>query len=93
MAIGVIHGISIGLFFVSMVAFVHNIVPNQMRSVGQSLIYSFYAGGVAFGNLLIGVLDDLISIKTTMLLNAGWVMLLIGLVLIIGPRIKFHATN
>jgi len=92
-AIGVIHGISIGLFFVSMVAFVHNIVPNQMRSVGQSLIYSFYAGGVAFGNLLIGVLDDLISIKTTMLLNAGSVMLLIGLVLIIGPRIKFHATN
>jgi len=79
--IGLIHGISIGLFFVSMVAFVHKIVPAHLRSTGQSLIYSFYSGGVAFGNLLTGIFDDFISIKIAMLINAGAVGLLVLFVL------------
>jgi oligosaccharide:H+ symporter len=87
-AIGVIHGISIGLFFVSMIAFVHSIVPANMRSTGQSLIYSFYAGGVAFGNILTGVLDDFISIRLTMLLFSAAVLLLALFVVWIGPKIK-----
>ncbi|MFA6400574.1 MAG: MFS transporter [Salinivirgaceae bacterium] len=86
--IGIMHGISIGLFFVSMIAFVHNIVPAHMRSTGQSLIYSFYAGGVAFGNILTGVLDDFISIRITMLVFASAVFLLAMFVLWIGPKIK-----
>jgi len=75
--IGVMHGISIGLFFVSIVAFVHNIVPPHLRSTGQSLIHTFYAGGVAFGNILTGILDDFISVRTTMLVNSGMITLLI----------------
>lgn len=75
--IGVIHGISIGLFFVSMVAFVHKIVPPQLRSTGQSLIYSFYSGGVAVGNLLTGIFDNFISIKVVMFINSAAVALLI----------------
>jgi PPP family 3-phenylpropionic acid transporter len=86
--IGVIHGISIGLFFVSIVAFVHNIVPPHLRSTGQSLIHTFYAGGVAFGNILTGVLNDFISVRMTMLLNAGAIMLLIVVVLIINKKSK-----
>lgn len=87
--IGVIHGISIGLFFVSMVAFVHTIVPSQMRSTGQSLIYSFYAGGVALGNVMIGLFDEFISIKTTMLINGLVVLFLVLVVLVFGPKVKF----
>lgn len=75
--IGVIHGISIGLFFVSIIAIVHNKVPGQLRSTGQSLIYTFYAGGVAFGNLLVGYLDNFISVGSTMLVNAFAIFLLV----------------
>lgn len=58
--------ISIGLFFVSIVAFVPAIVPAQLRQTGQSLIHTFYAGEVALGNILTGLLDNFISVRTTM---------------------------
>jgi len=80
--IGVIHGISIGLFFVSIVAFVHAIVPAQLRSTGQSLIHTFYAGGVAIGNILTGLLDNFISVRTTMWINGTVVLILVAFVLL-----------
>jgi oligosaccharide:H+ symporter len=80
--IGVIHGISIGLFFVSMVAFVHNIVPAELRSTGQSLIYTFYAGGVCVGNFLTGFFDKFFSMRSMMILNAIIIFVLIAIVLI-----------
>jgi PPP family 3-phenylpropionic acid transporter len=80
--IGVIHGISIGLFFVSIVAFVHAIVPAQLRSTGQSLIHTFYAGGVAIGNIFTGLLDNFISVRTTMWINGTVVLVLVAVVLL-----------
>jgi len=79
--IGIIHGISIALFFLSMIEFVHNIVPSDFRSTGQSLIYTFYAGGICFGNLLIGLLDDYISIRSAMLFEAIGILALVLVVM------------
>ncbi|MDA3890690.1 MAG: MFS transporter [Salinivirgaceae bacterium] len=90
--IGIIHGISIGLFFVSVIAFVHKIVPSQMRSSGQSLIYTFYAVGVAIGNLLVGAMDEYFSVGLIMLLNSGIIILLIIGVLVSSARYKINAS-
>ncbi len=82
LAIGTIQGISIGLFFVSVVSIVHRIIPPNLRSTGQSLFYTFYAVGVAFGNIATGVLFDYFSMNTTMLLNAFGIIVLVLLVLL-----------
>ncbi|MBN2807314.1 MAG: MFS transporter [Prolixibacteraceae bacterium] len=81
-AIGAIHGISIGLFFVSVVSFVHRIVPSHYRTSGQAFFYTFFAVGVAIGNMLTGMLMDHFSMRMTMIWNALGIMLLILLVLI-----------
>lgn len=81
-AIGAVHGISIGLFFVSVVSFVHGIVPAQYRTSGQAYFYTFYAVGVAIGNLLTGVLMDYYSMRMTMIWNAAGIMVLVLLVLL-----------
>ncbi|MFA9388478.1 MAG: MFS transporter [Prolixibacteraceae bacterium] len=80
--IGAMHGISIGLFFVSVISFVHKIIPAEMRSTGQSLFYTFYAVGVAFGNLLTGVLYDYFPMRTVMTLNASAIVLLVLMVFV-----------
>jgi len=80
--IGMVHGISIGLFFVSVISFVHRIIPSQFRTTGQSLFYTFFAVGVAFGNILTGVLMDYFSMKMVMIVNAFGIILLVILVLL-----------
>lgn len=81
-AIGAVHGISIGLFFVSVVSFVHRIVPAHYRTSGQAYFYTFYAVGVAIGNLLTGLLMDHFSMRMTMIWNAAGIFLLVSLVLL-----------
>lgn len=82
-AIGGIHGISIALFLVSMVEYVHGMVPSHLRSTGQSLIYTFYAAGVCVGNFLIGFLNDVISIRKALLYEAIAILILVLAVLVV----------
>lgn len=76
-AISAMHGISIGLFFVSAASFVHRIVPPAQRSTGQSLFYTFYSVGLAFGNLFTGALYDYFPMRVVMAVNAAGIFILI----------------
>lgn len=80
--IGMVHGISIGLFFVSVISFVHRIIPPEYRTTGQSLFYTFFAVGVAFGNIITGVMMDYYSMKMTMILNAFGIIFLVVMVIV-----------
>lgn len=82
--LGLLNGVSIGLFFVSVTAFVHSLVPKNLRSTGQSLIYTFYAVGVALGNIFSGVLYDILSMKVAMIINGLVIILLFIGILIFG---------
>lgn len=79
--INMINGISVGLFFVSITAFVHRIIPSELRSTGQSLLFTFYAVGVALGNLLTGVIFDYFGIHMAMFIDGIGIALLIIIVL------------
>lgn len=75
--IGSLHGISIGLFFVSVTAYVHDHVPAELRGTGQSLVHTFYAVGVGIGNVLSGILMDIFNMKHVMSMNAAGMFLLL----------------
>ena len=81
-ALGLFNGISFGLFLVTTTSFVHKIVPDFLRSTGQSLIYTFYAVGVAFGNIFSGLLMDYRSMRFAMLINASALLLLVLILLL-----------
>lgn len=66
---GALHGVTFGLYMVSMIAFVHQIVPKELRSTGQSLIYMFYYGGVSLGSFLIGWLHNYTSMTNAMIMT------------------------
>jgi len=89
-ALVLFNGISFGLFLVASTSFVHKIVPDYLRSTGQSLIYTFYAVGVAFGNILSGVIMDYSSMSSAMLINAVGLIVLVSLLITIG---KYSAKN
>jgi PPP family 3-phenylpropionic acid transporter len=56
-SIGTIHGISLALFLVAFISFVHQFIPPEWRATGQSFVYAFYfGGGMAVGNLWTGFL-------------------------------------
>jgi len=74
--IGLTQGVGFALFIISVNEYVHSIVPSNLRSTGQSLFYTFYSGGICFGNLLAGWLKDLISLQKTMLLNSALIICL-----------------
>lgn len=82
LGVGVIHGISIGFFYVSATSFVHSIVPPQLRSSGQAIFNTFYAVGVALGNVLTGFSDDYLSVKKTMFFDGIGIFVLVGFIFI-----------
>jgi len=75
--IGSLHGITLGLFYVAVVDYVHSIVPHNQTSTGQSIMYVFLGIGTSIGNLLNGYCNDTMTLKTGMLLNAAMVLLLV----------------
>jgi len=77
--IGTMHGVTIGLFLVSVVQQIHEYIPPAWRATGQSFIYIFYFGvGTALGYVLSGELAELFSVQKTMLFMACGIFLLIG---------------
>lgn len=68
---GILQGITLSLFWVSVTDFLHRLVPPMWRSTGQSLIWAFHLGaGVTLGNMIIGRLSDFYSMQHVMLLAA-----------------------
>jgi len=87
-AIGASQGITMGLFIVAIAEYVHSIVPPRVRSTGQSLFFTFYSAGVCIGNILAGYLKDVISLQTTMLVNAAAILLLVFVLSIMKKRMN-----
>lgn len=86
--IGSSHGICLALYLVTMVSYVHRIVPPQLRSTGQSLIYTAMAAGICAGNLLTGYIKDHASIQYAMLLFFFAIMVIVLFVWIVAPRLQ-----
>lgn len=69
-SIGTVHGISLALFLVAFISFVHQFIPPEWRATGQSFIYAFYfGGGMAFGNLWTGFVADHIGMSGAMVVE------------------------
>lgn len=87
-AIGSLQGICLALFFVAMVEYVQGSVPPELRSSGQSMIYTFFGAGMCIGNLLTGYLKDTITIQKTMIMDAGLIIILVVYLLLKVKRLK-----
>ncbi|MBK8805495.1 MAG: MFS transporter [Bacteroidales bacterium] len=79
-AIGSLQGIGVALLVVSVISYVHGIVPASHRSTGQSLYYTFFSAGICLGNLLAGYLKDIISIQKAMIVNGVAIVIIISFV-------------
>ena len=82
--LGMTHGISMGLFLLAFIAFVHQFIPAEFRATGQSFVYSFYfGGGLALGNILTGFLSDKVGMQGAMMVQGALTFLLIMVSLLI----------
>lgn len=82
--IGTSHGISLGLFLLSFVAFVHQFIAPEYRATGQSFVYAFYfGGGLALGNMTTGAISDQVGMQQTMLIQGTLIFLLVIVTVII----------
>jgi MFS transporter, PPP family, 3-phenylpropionic acid transporter len=90
--IGSSHGICLALYLVSMVSYVHRIVPPHLKSTGQSLIYTAMAAGICAGNLLTGYIQDIASIQSAMLIFFFVVIAISVFVYFMAPRIQSLGT-
>lgn len=86
--IGVLHGITLGLFLVAVIEYTHTIVPKAYNATGQSLLYTFLGIGTCIGNLSNGYLKDTISLQHAMKFNAVGIVILIGVAYYILKRKK-----
>jgi len=81
---GTTHGISLALFFLAFIAFVHQFTPAEYRATGQSLIYAFYfGGGLALGNIMTGLISEAIGMQKTMLVQGSFTIVLIVITIFI----------
>ena len=86
--IGSSHGICLALYLVSMVSYVHRVVPPHLKSTGQSLIYTAMAAGICVGNMLTGYIKDVASIQLAMQMFFYAILIIAAVVLIVSPRIQ-----
>jgi MFS transporter, PPP family, 3-phenylpropionic acid transporter len=88
-AIELFHGISWSLFWVVCVESVNNLVPQQWRATGQSILYAVYFGaGQIVGNFWTGWLyDQHISIGRIFMLNG---FLVFGVAILCSLFIRFR---
>jgi PPP family 3-phenylpropionic acid transporter len=76
--IGGLHGITLGLFLVAVVAYAHSIIPPAQKSTGQSLLYTFLGLGACLGNLANGFFKDFLSLRAAMVINACLIVMLVA---------------
>ncbi len=75
--IGCLHGITLGLFWVSAINYVHSLVPPEQNSTGQMVFNTFLAIGTCLGNLLTGFMKDVITLRMGMLVNAAMIAIML----------------
>ncbi len=74
--IGVLQGVTLSFFLVSVVEYVHNRVSAQWRSTAQSLIWCFHFGiGFSVGNVIVGYFKDQIQMQGVMKVAAVFCVL------------------
>ena len=87
--IGTLHGISLALFLVAVIMFVHQFIPPEWRATGQSFFYALYfGGGMAAGNLWIGFISNYIGMKGTMVVEAALTFLLVLITIIVFSKTR-----
>lgn len=86
--IGSSHGICLALYLLSMVSFVHRVVPAHLKSTGQSLIYTAMSAGICIGNLLTGYIKDVASIQLAMQLFFYAILLIAAVVIVAAPHFQ-----
>jgi PPP family 3-phenylpropionic acid transporter len=88
-SIGTIHGISLALFLVAFISFVHQFIPPEWRATGQSFVYAFYfGGGMAVGNLWTGFLANHIGMGGAMFVEGTLTLALVIFTLFIFGTIR-----
>jgi PPP family 3-phenylpropionic acid transporter len=88
-SIGTIHGISLALFLVAFISFVHQFIPPEWRATGQSFVYAFYfGGGMAVGNLWTGFLANHIGMGGAMFVEGTLTLVLVIFTLFIFGTIR-----
>ena len=84
--VGLGQGFTFSLFLVAIVEYFHNLIPDNLRATGQSLLWAFHFGaGVTIGNLLIGYLYDLTGMIHVMQLS-GISILIVSVLFLIFSR-------
>ena len=74
--LGLMQGITLSLFWVGIVSYLHPLIPVKWRSTGQSLIWAFHLGaGITIGNITIGSLSDHFRMQQVMFMGAGFSLL------------------
>ncbi len=69
--VGILHGFTISFFLVGAVQYVQSHTPPELSTTGQSMIWAFHFGaGLTFGYLVVGYLNDLVGMQTTMHIQA-----------------------
>lgn len=76
-AVGSLHGITLGLFLVAAIDYTHNLVSPMQNSTAQTLLYTFLGLGNSIGNFLNGIMKDTLSLKTAMKVDSGLLLLVI----------------
>ncbi|MFO7869614.1 MAG: MFS transporter [Bacteroidales bacterium] len=79
-AIGSLHGITLGMFIVSVIEYTNYIVPQSQNSTGQTLMYTFLGIGMSIGNFINGVLKDSIGLQYAMRIDSFLILVLVGMV-------------
>jgi PPP family 3-phenylpropionic acid transporter len=92
--IGMLHGITIALFLVSVIQQMHSFIPKEWRATGQSFIYIFYFGvGIALGYMISGRLAEAITVQKTMLVMGLCTLVLIVITVAIFAFFKNRITQ
>ncbi len=87
--INLANGFTFSLFFVAVVEFFHDLVPENLRATGQALIWAFHFGaGVTLGNILIGNLYDFMGMQDVMKIHSGLILLSLILFVVFFRRIR-----
>lgn len=70
-ASGMVHGVTLSLFWVAVTDYLHALIPGEWRSTGQALIWATHLGaGMTLGNMSIGILSDYFHMRRVMLFIA-----------------------
>ena len=87
--IGLSHGICLALFLVAFISFVHQFIPPEWRSTGQSFVYAVYfGGGMALGNVWVGFTAGKIGMRGAMLVESSLTLVLVIVTLLVFGILK-----